>query len=451
MQITGTNVGLCGPMQNGFIGSGIVGVGKSCLLLRFSDGSFTTSFITTIGIDFKIRTIELDGKRVKLQIWDTAGQERFRTITTAYYRGAMGILLVYDVTDESSFNNIRNWIRNIEQHASDNVNKILVGNKADMDESKRAVPTSKGQALADEYGIKFFETHLLLHGVYLKALLRIMLPFAAGFVYCTSRREWETLGCLPVETSGSDSQTVLLGKSYSKHSRMVWSGSYPCLAVYASKVLADLDPGEYARHWDFPQEIVPEAPGGEGPSLSLLGYSYRSRLSRSQRQFLEGCKVFADEPFESANLSICLNLNLLYAVQNELDAASGMKTSPLPTLLLGSQAQLGRVFFEDELTAVANKAAVFKCAYKLPAEISFAATAFCYRVSHDTDQLNEMLVDPPWVVWRFRVGQRENTIYEYAIRANQWRDYEPSFLNLSAFTTTSYLLEARLQAFERAL
>ncbi|CAI9105317.1 OLC1v1004214C1 [Oldenlandia corymbosa var. corymbosa] len=109
-------------------------------------------------IDFKIRTIELDGKRVKLQIWDTAGQERFRTITTAYYRGAMGILLVYDVTDESSFNNIRNWIRNIEQHASDNVNKILVGNKADMDESKRAVPTSKGQALADEYGIKFFET-----------------------------------------------------------------------------------------------------------------------------------------------------------------------------------------------------------------------------------------------------------------------------------------------------
>lgn len=134
------------------------GVGKSCLLLRFVDDSFTTSFITTIGIDFKIRTIEIDGKRIKLQIWDTAGQERFRTITTAYYRGAMGILLIYDVTDESSFNNIRNWIRNIEQHASDNVNKILVGNKADMDESKRAVPTARGQALADEFGIKFFET-----------------------------------------------------------------------------------------------------------------------------------------------------------------------------------------------------------------------------------------------------------------------------------------------------
>ncbi|KAG4948159.1 hypothetical protein JHK86_041398 [Glycine max] len=136
------------------------GVGKSCLLLRFSDEVSLTSqgLPSRRSIDFKIRTIEQDGKRIKLQIWDTAGQERFRTITTAYYRGAMGILLVYDVTDESSFNNIRNWIRNIEQHASDNVNKILVGNKADMDESKRVVPTSKGQALADEYGIKFFET-----------------------------------------------------------------------------------------------------------------------------------------------------------------------------------------------------------------------------------------------------------------------------------------------------
>jgi len=133
------------------------GVGKSCLLLRFSDDSFTTSFITTIGIDFKIKTIDLDGKRVKLQIWDTAGQERFRTITTAYYRGAMGILLVYDITDAQSFNNIRNWIRNIEQHAEDHVNKILIGNKCDVT-NLRSVTTERGQLLADEYEIKFFET-----------------------------------------------------------------------------------------------------------------------------------------------------------------------------------------------------------------------------------------------------------------------------------------------------
>jgi Ras-related protein Rab-8A len=111
-------------------------VGKSCLLLRFCDNSFTPSFITTIGIDFKIRTMELEGQRVKLQIWDTAGQERFRTITTAYYRGAMGIILVYDVTDERSFLNIANWIRNVEQYASPNVNKILVGNKCDMEDKR---------------------------------------------------------------------------------------------------------------------------------------------------------------------------------------------------------------------------------------------------------------------------------------------------------------------------
>ncbi|KAJ4392822.1 GTP-binding protein [Neurospora sp. IMI 360204] len=132
------------------------GVGKSCCLLRFSEDSFTPSFITTIGIDFKIRTIELDGKRVKLQIWDTAGQERFRTITTAYYRGAMGILLVYDVTDERSFNNIRTWFANVEQHATEGVNKILIGNKCDWEE-KRAVSKEQGQALADELGIPFLE------------------------------------------------------------------------------------------------------------------------------------------------------------------------------------------------------------------------------------------------------------------------------------------------------
>jgi len=133
------------------------GVGKSCLLLRFCDDSFTPSFIATIGIDFKIRTIDLDGKKIKLQIWDTAGQERFRTITTAYYRGAMGILLVYDVTDLKSFDAIRLWIRNIEQHASEGVNKILVGNKCDMND-KRVVSVEKGQELANEFNIPCIET-----------------------------------------------------------------------------------------------------------------------------------------------------------------------------------------------------------------------------------------------------------------------------------------------------
>ena len=134
------------------------GVGKSCLLLRYCEDSFTTSYITTIGIDFKIRTVDLGGKRIKLQIWDTAGQERFRTITTAYYRGAMGILLVYDVTDENSFRNVKNWMSQIEQHAAENVNKVLVANKCDVDSSERVVDESAGRALAEEYGIDFYET-----------------------------------------------------------------------------------------------------------------------------------------------------------------------------------------------------------------------------------------------------------------------------------------------------
>jgi len=99
----------------------------------------------------------MDGKRIKLQIWDTAGQERFRTITTAYYRGAMGILLVYDVTDEKSFQNIRTWHSNIEQHASAGVNKILIGNKCDWND-KRSVSLEAGKQLADEFGLRFLET-----------------------------------------------------------------------------------------------------------------------------------------------------------------------------------------------------------------------------------------------------------------------------------------------------
>jgi small GTP-binding protein len=94
-------------------------VGKSSVLLRYSDDQFSSSFITTIGIDFKIKAIQLGDKKIKLQIWDTAGQERFKTITTAYYRGAMGILLAYDVTNAKTFENVKNWMRQIEMHAAE--------------------------------------------------------------------------------------------------------------------------------------------------------------------------------------------------------------------------------------------------------------------------------------------------------------------------------------------
>uniref|UniRef100_A0A8C1K3J7 Si:dkey-16l2.16 n=1 Tax=Cyprinus carpio TaxID=7962 RepID=A0A8C1K3J7_CYPCA len=99
-------------------------VGKSSLLLRFADNSFSGSYITTIGVDFKIRTVEIDGERVKLQIWDTAGQERFRTITSTYYRNTHGVIIVYDVTNPESFVNVKRWLNEISQNC-DNVCKIL--------------------------------------------------------------------------------------------------------------------------------------------------------------------------------------------------------------------------------------------------------------------------------------------------------------------------------------
>ncbi|GME67646.1 hypothetical protein B5S28_g4838 [[Candida] boidinii] len=133
------------------------GVGKSCLLLRFAEDTYTQDYISTIGVDFKIRTIELDGKTIKLQIWDTAGQERFRTITSSYYRGAHGIIIVYDVTDQESFNNVNQWLQEIDRYATSGVMKLLVGNKCDLTD-KKVVDYAVAKEFADSRGIKFLET-----------------------------------------------------------------------------------------------------------------------------------------------------------------------------------------------------------------------------------------------------------------------------------------------------
>jgi len=108
-------------------------------------------------VDFKIRTIELNGKTIKLQIWDTAGQERFRTITSSYYRGAHGIIVVYDITDQVSFNNVKQWLQEIDRYACENVNKLLVGNKSDLT-NKRVVDHNTAKEFADSLGIPFLET-----------------------------------------------------------------------------------------------------------------------------------------------------------------------------------------------------------------------------------------------------------------------------------------------------
>ncbi|KAF0989184.1 hypothetical protein HZS_4829 [Henneguya salminicola] len=131
-------------------------VGKTCILFRFSDDSFQTNFISTIGIDFKMRTIILEGKRIKLQIWDTAGQERFRTITTAYYRGAMGIFVVFDVTNKASFNNVASWLRNCDEHGSSEAVKIILGNKSDSTNT-RVISYDEAKQFASQYGAKYME------------------------------------------------------------------------------------------------------------------------------------------------------------------------------------------------------------------------------------------------------------------------------------------------------
>jgi len=124
-------------------------VGKTCLLLRFSDSTFSEGYISTIGVDFKVKTIRVNGKEVKLKIWDSAGQERFRSITSSYYREAHGILLVYDITDTPSYNNIPKWLDEVHRYVPQEkkVVKMLVGTKSDLT-LKRTVTEEVPKAFA---------------------------------------------------------------------------------------------------------------------------------------------------------------------------------------------------------------------------------------------------------------------------------------------------------------
>ena len=133
------------------------GVGKTGLLLRFADNIFTETLQSTIGIDYKTRTIELDGKVIRLQIWDSAGQERFMKISPNFLRPAHGIIVVYDVTNQESFDNVRKWLREIDCYASENVSKLLVGNKCDLT-TKKVVDCKTAKNLAEELGFTFLET-----------------------------------------------------------------------------------------------------------------------------------------------------------------------------------------------------------------------------------------------------------------------------------------------------
>jgi len=130
--------------------------GKSALLLKYTDTKWNESFVPTIGVDFKIKIIEIQGKSVKLQIWDTAGEERFKNIISSYYRGASGILLLYDITDRESFENLNSWLIDIEKNTKKDVCKILVGTNCDL-EDERKVTYQEGKEFATSNGMKFIE------------------------------------------------------------------------------------------------------------------------------------------------------------------------------------------------------------------------------------------------------------------------------------------------------
>ena len=134
-------------------------VGKTCFLLRYCDKTFEDAHLTTVGLDYRLKSMVLkNGKNVKLQIWDIAGQDRFRAITKNYYKGANGIILIYDVTNLQSYENVKNWIAQIKESANQNVIIYLVGNKIDIKEEDRCVKTDDGKKLAEEFKLPFFES-----------------------------------------------------------------------------------------------------------------------------------------------------------------------------------------------------------------------------------------------------------------------------------------------------
>ena len=132
-------------------------VGKSSLILRYVDQTWSDTFVPTIGVDFKVKSLEVENKQIKMQIWDTAGQERFRNVISSYFRGSHGIFVIYDITNRDSFKNLENWLQEIEKNANPNVLKILIGNKNDLEED-REIKTEEGQAFADRNGMQFIET-----------------------------------------------------------------------------------------------------------------------------------------------------------------------------------------------------------------------------------------------------------------------------------------------------
>ena len=180
-------------------------VGKSSLILRYVDQVWSDTFVPTIGVDFKVKTLEIENKQIKMQIWDTAGQERFRNVISSYFRGSHGIFLIYDITNRDSFKNLENWLIEIEKNASQNVLKILIGNKSDLVDD-REIKTEEGQAFANRNGMKFIETSAKMNtnvNEAFETLAKLMMEFNNEKKTLPTKNETKVLNA----SSGKDIKT----------------------------------------------------------------------------------------------------------------------------------------------------------------------------------------------------------------------------------------------------
>ncbi|OVA17630.1 Small GTPase superfamily [Macleaya cordata] len=175
---------------------GDIGVGKSCLLLQFTDNRFQPLHDTTIGVEFGAKTVVLNGSRIKLHLWDSAGQEAFRSITKSYYRGAAGALLVYDISRRETFNHLTNWLKDARQHSTPNMTIMLIGNKCDLPHRKRVVSREEGEQFARENGLTFIEvsakTSQNVEEAFVTTASRILVKIKEGLLDVSNEVSYDT-------------------------------------------------------------------------------------------------------------------------------------------------------------------------------------------------------------------------------------------------------------------